>query len=102
MELAEPSVSHAAAFWGLVGIMALSPGEVLLPIYMSAAGEGAGVLALLTLAFALGTVLGMTVFTLLARAGASILRLERWARYEGAVLGLALIVIGLLIVTHQH
>jgi hypothetical protein len=44
----------------------------------------------------------MTVFTLLARAGASILRLERWARYEGAVLGLALIVIGLLIVTHQH
>ena len=36
------------------------------------------------------------------RAGASILRLERWARYEGAVLGLALIVIGLLIVTHQH
>jgi hypothetical protein len=79
MELAEPSVSHAAAFWGLVGM-----------------------LALLTLAFALGTVLGMTVFTLLARAGASILRLERWARYEGAVLGLALIVIGLLIVTHQH
>lgn len=102
MDLAEPTVSHAAAFWGLVGVMALSPGEVLLPIYMSAAAEGAAALVMLTLAFALGTVLGMAVFTLLARAGASVLRLERWARYEGAVLGVALIAIGLLIVTHQH
>ncbi len=32
----------------------------------------------------------------LARAGASVLRLERWARYEGAVLGVALIGLGLL------
>ena len=38
----------------------------------------------------------------IARAGASVLRLERWARYEGAILGIALIAIGLLIVTHQH
>ena len=50
----------------------------------------------------IGTVLGMAVFTLLARAGWSVLRLERWARYEGAVLGLALIAIGLLVVMHQH
>ncbi len=101
-DLAEPTVSHAAAFWGLVGVMALSPGEVLLPIYMSASGEGLAALALLTLVFAVGTVLGMALFTMLARAGASILKLERWARYEGAILGLALIAIGLLIVTHQH
>lgn len=102
MDLAEPTVSHAAAFWGLVGVMALSPGEVLLPIYMSASGEGVPALALLTLSFAVGTILGMAVFTLLARAGASVLKLERWARYEGAILGFALIAIGLLIVTHQH
>ena len=102
LDLAEPTVSHAAAFWGLVAVMALSPGEVLLPIYMSSAQEGVGALALLTLAFALGTILGMATFTTLARAGASVLRLERWARYEGAILGLALIAIGLLIVTHQH
>jgi hypothetical protein len=101
-DLAEPTVSHGAAFWGLVGVLALSPGEVLLPIYMSAAPEGPPLLALLTLAFAAGTILGMALFTTLARAGASILRLERWARYEGAILGLALIAIGLVIVTHQH
>ena len=58
--------------------------------------------AALTAVFALGTVLGMVVFTALAGAGASILRLERWARYEGAVLGLALIGLGLLVALHQH
>lgn len=102
LALSEPTVSHAAAFWGLVVMMALSPGEVLLPIYLSQATEGPLVLAALTLAFAAGTVLGMTLFTLLARAGWSVLRLERWARYEGVVLGLALILIGLLVVLRQH
>ncbi|RZJ84907.1 MAG: hypothetical protein EON88_26775, partial [Brevundimonas sp.] len=91
-----------AAFLGLVAMLAVSPGEVLLPIYLSAAQEGLTVLALLTLVFAAGTILGMTLLSLLARAGASILRLERWARYEGAVLGGALIVLGLLVLAHQH
>ena len=77
LALSEPTVSHAAAFWGLV-------------------------LAALTLTFAAGTVAGMALFTLLARAGWSVLRLERWARYEGVVLGLALILIGLLVVLRQH
>ena len=102
LDLAEPTVGHATAFWGLVAVMALSPGEVLLPIYMSSAQEGVGAMALLTLAFAIGTVLGMATFTSLARAGASVLKLERWARYEGAILGIALIAIGLLVVLHQH
>lgn len=102
LDLAEPTVSHSTAFWGLVAVMALSPGEVLLPIYMSSAQEGVVALALLSLVFAVGTILGMATFTTLARAGASVLKLERWARYEGAILGLALVAIGLLIVTHQH
>lgn len=102
LALSEPTVSHAAAFWGLVALMAISPGEVLLPIYLSQATEGPLVLAALTVAFAAGTVLGMALFTVLARAGWSVLRLERWARYEGAVLGLALIAIGLLVVLRQH
>jgi hypothetical protein len=102
LALSEPTVSHAAAFWGLVAMMAISPGEVLLPIYLSQATEGPLVLAALTLAFAAGTVLGMTLFTVLARAGWSVLKLERWARYEGVVLGLALILIGLLVFLRQH
>ena len=102
LALSEPTVSHAAAFWGLVAMMAVSPGEVLLPIYLSQATEGPLVLAALTVAFAAGTVFGMSVFTVLARAGWSVLRLERWARYEGVILGLALILIGLLVVVRQH
>jgi len=102
VEPVEPAVSDRAALLGLIVMMAVSPGEVLLPIYLSSAAEGIAALALLTLTFAAGTVLGMAVFTGLASAGASILRLERWARYEGAVLGVALIALGLLVATHQH
>ena len=101
LEISRPAVSHTAAFLGLVAMMAISPGEVLLPFYLNQAGDGLGVLTALTLAFAAGTIGGMAVFTLLARAGWSVLRLERWARYEGAVLGLALIVIGLLVVVYR-
>jgi threonine/homoserine/homoserine lactone efflux protein len=75
---------------------------VLLPIYLSSSQYGIGAMSLLTLAFALGTIAGMGVFTLLARAGASLLKLEKWARYEGAILGLALIGLGLLVLLHQH
>ena len=100
-EAAAPAVSHAAAFGALVATMALSPGEVLLPFYLNQAEAGLAALAGLTLAFALGTVLGMALFTLLARAGWSVLRLERWARYEGAVLGVALIAVGLLVVLYR-
>jgi hypothetical protein len=101
-EVPEPAVSDRAAFWGLVLMMAVTPGEVLLPIYLSSATEGVMALVLLTLSFAAGTVLGMTLLAALASAGYSILRLERWARYEGAILGVALILIGLLVMTHQH
>jgi hypothetical protein len=102
LDLPEPAVSHAAAFWGLVAMMAISPGEVLLPFYLNQAQGGVAVLVGLTVVFAAGTVLGMALFTVLARTGWSVLRLERWARYEGAVLGLALIAIGLLVVVYQH
>ena len=98
----EPAVSDRAAFLGLVMLMAVSPGEVLLPIYLSSATEGVMALGLLTVAFAAGTVLGMTLLAALASAGYSILRLERWARYEGAILGVALILIGFLVMAHQH
>lgn len=101
-EVPEPAVSDRAAFWGLVLMMAVTPGEVLLPIYLSSATEGVTALGLLTLSFAAGTVLGMTLLSALASAGYSILRLERWTRYEGAILGISLIVIGLLVMTHQH
>lgn len=102
LDAPEPRVSDTAAFWGLVAMLAVSPGEVLLPLYLSQATEGLVVLALMTLAFLAGTVLGMALFTVLANAGYSALRLERWARYESMVLGVALIAIGLMVASHSH
>lgn len=102
LDAPEPRVSDAAAFWGLVALLAMSPGEVLLPLYLAQATEGFVVLGLMTAAFLVGTVAGMTVFTVLANAGYTALRLERWARYESMVLGVALIAIGLLVASHSH
>jgi len=85
-----------------MGLMALSPGEVLLPVYLSAAGTGMAGFALLSVAFLAGTVLGMGLLTCLASLGASVIRLEQWARHESAILGLALIGLGLVLLLRPH
>ena len=98
-----PRVSDAAAAWGLIGFLAASPGEALLPVYVGAGVHGWGVVALLTLAFAAGTVLGMVVFTGLALAGVERFRLQRLARFEGVALGLLLIgLAAFVLVLHGH
>ena len=98
-----PRVSDAAAIWGLVGFLAASPGEALLPVYVGAGVHGWGVVALLTLAFAAGTVLGMVVFTSQALVGVAPLRLPRLARFEGVALGVVLIVLAAFVLfLHGH
>ena len=96
----EPKVSDRAATFGLIAMLAASPGEVLLPVYLSSATQGIPMFLALTAGFALGTAVGMLVLTSLAMAGYSILRLERWARYEGVVLGAALIILGFVMAFH--
>lgn len=93
---------HLTATLGLVASLAASPGEVLLPMYLGAATHGVAALAGLTVAFWLGATLGMLLLTGLAWAGAGRLKLERLARYEGLVLGAALIGVGLIVVFHPH
>ena len=99
---ARSRIGDRAAFLGLVATLAATPGEVLLPFYLTQADTGVLPLVGLTLVFALGTVGGMAVFTCLAWFGWSVLRLERWARYEGIALGLALIAVGVLVLVWQH
>ena len=96
----DPKVSDRTAILGLVALMAASPGEVLLPVYLTSAMQGPVLFIALTIGFALGTIVGMLLLTSLAMAGYSILRLERWARYEGVVLGAALIVLGFVMAFH--
>ncbi|MDO1559144.1 hypothetical protein Q0812_06845 [Brevundimonas sp. 2R-24] len=95
--MARPRVSDAAAFWGLVGLLALSPGEALLPLYLTAAPYGAAGVAILTMMLLLGTVGGMALFAGLAQAGVERLKLARLAPWDRAVLGLALAGLGLYV-----
>lgn len=98
-----PRVTDAAAAWGLIGFLAASPGEALLPVYVGAGVHGWGVVALLTLAFAAGTVLGMVVLTGLALAGVERFRLQRLARFERLALGLLLIALAVFVlILHGH
>lgn len=99
-ELDAPKVSDRTALLGLIGVLAASPGEVLLPLYLSSATEGWFVFIGMSLSFWLGSLLGMLVLTLLAMAGYSLLRLERWARYDGVVLGVSLILLGIVMALH--
>lgn len=98
LPLAAGPGSNRAATLGLIGALAVSPGEALLPLYLGAAGHGPWAFAALTLAFLIGTLGGMLIFTGVARAGVSAFRLERLARYEGAILGLALIALAVFVV----
>lgn len=97
----EPSRDRTAAL-GLIALLAISPGEILLPLYLTAADQGLAVIAALTGALAFGTLLGMLGLVLLARVGAEAIRLERWARYERAILGFALLGLALFVAVRGH
>lgn len=101
MEPPAPPQRHAVAALGLIGLMVASPGEALLPLYLGAAPQGAWVLAALSLALLAGTLIGMVGLVALARAGVALFRLERLARYEGAILGLALIALAIAVGLHH-
>ena len=103
MSAERPRVTDAAAIWGLVGFLAASPGEALLPVYVGAGVHGWGVVLLLTLAFAAGTILGMVLLTGLAMAGVERFKLQRWTRFEGVALGLVLLALSLFVLAqHGH
>lgn len=98
-----PRVGDGAAIWGLVVFLAASPGEALLPVYVGAGVHGWGVVLLLTLAFAAGTILGMVMFTAMAQHGVERFRLQRWARYEGVALGVVLLALAAFVLfQHGH
>lgn len=92
--------ADAAAVWGLLVLMALSPGEALLPVYVGAGVHGWDVVAWLTVAFAAGTVVGMSALSFLGALGVERFRLQALWRYERAILGLALIGLAVFVAIH--
>ena len=96
--VAPPRVSDGAAWWGVVGALALSPGEVLLSFYLTGDSHGWPGLVLLSTVFLIGTLAGMVALISLTWAGMAHFRMERLARYESAALGAVLIALGVAVV----
>lgn len=87
--------SDRAAIVALVVLLTLSPCEAFLPIYLAGVKHGWTGFAALSAVLMTATASGMLLFTTLSLAGVKRLGLERIARYESTILGLALIVMGL-------
>jgi len=89
--------SDRAALLSLVAVLAFYPSEAYLPLYLSGAPHGWTAFVVLSLILLVATLLGMMLFTGLALAGASRLKLERWERYERFVLAFVLFALAAMI-----
>lgn len=87
-------LSDGAATLGLIALLALSPSEAFLPLFLANTEHGWGGFAILSVVLAGATLTGMLFFTGLTAAGAARLNLGALERYEGAILGVVLCVLG--------
>lgn len=90
--------SDRAAMAGLFLLLALSPCEVFLPVYLQGIKHGWTGFLVLSGVLTAATGLGMLLFTGLSLASARRLKIEGLERYESAILGGVLIVIGLAVI----
>jgi hypothetical protein len=90
-------VSDGAVILGLLTLLTFSPCEVFLPVYLSGIRYGWPGFALLSLVLAGATFTGMMLFTSLAAAGLERFRLAVLERYEGAIVGTLLCLLGLAV-----
>ncbi|HEY1710610.1 MAG TPA: hypothetical protein VGG10_20240 [Rhizomicrobium sp.] len=91
-------VSDRTAILSLLALLTFSPCEGFLPVYVSAIRYGWSGFALSSLVLALATLTGMMLFTSLTLAGIDRLNLRIIERYESAILGTVLCLLGVLIV----
>jgi putative Mn2+ efflux pump MntP len=96
-----PRVDDRAAWWGVVGALALSPGEVLLSFYLTGDTHGWPGLTLLSAVFLVGTLVGMVTLITLTWAGMAHFRMDRLARYESAILGAVLVLLAIAVVVFR-
>ena len=93
--------AERATVLGLLALLTFSPCEGFLPVYLSGVGYGWTGFALLSLALAGATLAGMLIFTWFALVGFERLRLEALERYESAMLGGLLCLLGVLVIVFE-
>jgi nickel/cobalt transporter (NicO) family protein len=98
--------SHRRSDWvviaGLFALLTFSPCEAFLPVFLIGAKYGWGGFALLSAILAVATVAGMIVFTWLTLAGMEKLKLRTLEKFESAILGGVLCLLGMLIILFEH
>ncbi len=99
---AAPALSDRAAITGLLAMLAVSPCEAFVPVYLSGLRFGWAGFGLLSLVLAGAAVTSMVGLTGLSLAGARRLGLKSTERYEGLVLGAALCLLGVLVLFLEH
>lgn len=97
-----PEATDRAALWGLFLTLTLSPCELFLPIYLTAAPYGWIGITSLSLVLAVATFGGMMALTWVALAGAERLRPRWMARLDQRHVGAALCALGVATVAFRH
>ncbi len=97
-----PALSDRTAILGLFAVLALSPCEAFLPIYVSGISYGWAGFGLLSAVLAGGAIASMTALTALSLTGAGWLGLKAAERYEALVLGAALCLLGVLVIVLER
>jgi hypothetical protein len=95
-----PEPTDRAALWGLFLTLTLSPCELFLPVYLTAAPYGWPGIAWLSAVLAVATLCGMLTLTWLTLHGAA--RLRWFDRLDGRVIGGLLVLLGLATVALPH
>ncbi|HWA62159.1 MAG TPA: hypothetical protein VG939_12335 [Caulobacteraceae bacterium] len=93
--------SDGAAIASLMALLTFSPCESFLPVFLSGARYGWTGFAVLSVTLLVAVMIGMALFTTLSLAGLSRLRLTALERYEAAILGAMLCLLGVAVLVFE-
>lgn len=97
-----PEPTDRAALWGLFLTLTLSPCELFLPVYLTAAPYGWPGIAWLSAVLAVATLTGMVTLTWLTLHGVQRLRWARIRRVDSRLIGGLLALLGIATVALPH
>lgn len=95
-------MSDRVAVLSLLAMLTFSPCEGFLPVYLSGIAYGWLGFAILSSILALATLMGMVFFTWLTLAGMEKLKLAFLEKYESALMGGLLCVLGVAVILFEH
>ena len=101
-ELVSKKSGDWAAIGGLFMMLTLSPCEGFLPVYLSGVQFGWRGFVVLSAILAIGTLAGMLLFTWLTLIGLEHVQVQKFERYEAAMLGSIFTVLGVLMLIFEH